>query len=442
MPSGGGFSCQFRRKRQKVTNPRARWQILWYNTGVYALEIPSRQRSSPHPRKIEKGRDSLVFLHLSDLHLGRSLNDFDLLEDQKYILDEVIQLAEQEKADAVLLAGDLYDRPIPPEGAVRLLDRFLSALAERRIKVFLISGNHDSDDRVHFGSALFRNSGVYVEGVYRGKLEPVTLQDQYGPVNFYLLPFVKASQVRAYHPDAEIANYDDAVHIALADAGMDTSVRNVLLAHQFVTDGGKDPDLGGSESSSTRNVGTIERISSRAFDGIDYVALGHIHSAQAIGRPEVRYAGSPLKYSLSEVDHRKTATLVSMGTKGKVDIKELPLTPMRDLRHLKGRLEQLLKPEHITDPEDYIYVTLTDETPIDNAMGILQQYYPRTVSIDYERDKQAVLEGDIVLPEDTKSFEQLIADFYQLIYGTDITDAEMALIQKAAKEAGILHETD
>ncbi len=384
----------------------------------------------------------VVFLHLSDLHLGRSLNDFDLLEDQAYILDEVIQLAEQEKVDAILLAGDLYDRPIPPEGAVRLLDKFLSTLAEKQIKVFLISGNHDSDDRIHFGSALFRNSGVYVEGVYRGKLEPVTLQDPYGPVNFYLLPFVKASQVRAYHPDAEIANYDDAVRIALADAAIDTNARNVLLVHQFVTDGGKDPDLGGSESSSTRNVGTIERISSHVFDGLDYVAMGHIHSAQAIGRPEIRYCGSPLKYSLSEIEHNKTVTLVTMGPKGKVDIQELPLTPKRDLRHIKGRLEQLLQPEHITDPEDYIYVTLTDETPIDNAIGILQQYYPHTVSIDYERDKQLGLQEDIVLPEDTKSFEQLIADFYHLVYGTDITDAEMALMQKAAKEAGILHETD
>ena len=336
----------------------------------------------------------VVFLHLSDLHLGRSLNDFDLLEDQAYILDEVIQLAEQEKVDAILLAGDLYDRPIPPEG-----------------------------------SALFRNSGVYVEGVYRGKLEPVTLQDPYGPVNFYLLPFVKASQVRAYHPDAEIANYDDAVRIALADAAIDTNARNVLLVHQFVTDGGKDPDLGGSESS-------------HVFDGLDYVAMGHIHSAQAIGRPEIRYCGSPLKYSLSEIEHNKTVTLVTMGPKGKVDIQELPLTPKRDLRHIKGRLEQLLQPEHITDPEDYIYVTLTDETPIDNAIGILQQYYPHTVSIDYERDKQLGLQEDIVLPEDTKSFEQLIADFYHLVYGTDITDAEMALMQKAAKEAGILHETD
>ena len=384
----------------------------------------------------------MILLHLSDLHLGRSLNDFDLLTDQEYILDEVVQLAEREKVDAILLAGDLYDRPIPPEGAVRLLDRFLTTLAEKQIKVFLISGNHDSDDRLHFGSTLFRNSGVYVEALYSGHMKPVTLEDQYGPVNFYLLPFVKASQVRAYHPDAEITNYDDAVQVALADALIDTSVRNVLLAHQFVTDGGKDPALGGSESSSTRNVGTIERISSSRFDSMDYVALGHIHSAQAIGRPEVRYAGSPLKYSLSEVDHKKSATLVILGPKGQVDIRELPLTPQRDLRHIKGRLEQLLRPENITDPQDYIYVTLTDDTPIDNAMGIFQQYYPNTVSLDYERDKQLGLQEDIVLPEDTKSFEQLIADFYQLIYGTEITDAEMALMQKAAKEAGILHETD
>ena len=303
-------------------------------------------------------------LHLGDLHLGKSLGEFDLIEDQRYILDQIMELIRREKVDAVLIAGDVFDKAIPPESAVRALDHFLSELAKAKVSVFMISGNHDSDDRLDFGSSLFAASQIFISSVFDGTMHRHVLTDAYGEVNIYLHPFVKASQVRHFFPDEKIENYEDAVRVILAHTDIDRNARNVLVAHQFVAGRVKagdaffrentgdereekeecstddrsrgfewqDPQLGGSEGASAQTVGLVERIGYDCFDDFDYVALGHIHSPQQVGREQVRYAGSPLKYSLSEADNKKSVPLIEMGKKGKMQISLMKISPMPSAR--------------------------------------------------------------------------------------------------------------
>ena len=383
------------------------------------------------------------FLHLGDLHLGKSLGDFDLIGDQKYILDQILAVIREKTVDAVLIAGDVYDKAIPSEAATNLLDYFLCHLAETGVKTFLISGNHDSDDRLNYGSRLFQDNQIFISSVFRGELEKYTVEDEQGEVDVYLLPFVKASQVRHYFPDAKIDSYDDAVRVIIEHAHLNLQKRNVIVAHQFVTGRSEDPVLAGSESIGTQSVGLVEKISYDCFDPFDYVALGHIHSPQKVGREEVRYAGSPLKYSLSEVNHIKSVPLVTIGEKGKVSVELIPLSPMRDLRHIKGSIRELLDKKHVQSPEDFIYATLTDEEIIGDAMGIFQQVYPNTVKIDYDNSHTREIEQvDLSHIVENKSFSELISDFYQLMYQCEISEEEMDYMKMAAREAGVIHETE
>lgn len=385
----------------------------------------------------------MKLLHLGDLHLGRSLGDFDLIEDQKYILDQILKIIEKENVDGVLIAGDVYDKSIPSEAATNLLDYFLCKLSESRVQTFMISGNHDSDDRLNYGSNLFEANQIYISALYHGTLDKRTVTDEYGEVNVYLLPFVKASQVRHFYPEETIDSYDDAVRVILKHADMDVTQRNVIVAHQFVTGQSEDPALGGSEGAGTQSVGLVEKIGYDCFDGFDYVALGHIHSPQRVGRDEVRYSGSPLKYSLSEVHNAKSVPVITMGKKGEVTLELIPLKPMRDLRHIKGNLKALLEPKNMTDVEDFIYVTLTDEEIINDAMGIFQQTYPNTVKIDYDNSRTRAMEHvDISNIAENKSFSELISDFYRLIYNCEMSGEEMDYMRAAAQEAGVIDETD
>lgn len=385
----------------------------------------------------------MKFIHLGDLHIGKSIGEFDLIEDQKYILDQILDIAEKNGIDAVLIAGDVYDKTIPSEAAVRLFDYFICRLAEKRIKTFIITGNHDSDERLNFGSSLFEARDIFISAKYEGKLFKKEVEDSDGKVNIYLMPFIKASQVRHFYPDEEIENYDDAVRVVLDKSMISPEERNILVAHQFVAGKSADPQLGGSESVSTQTVGLVEKIGADCFTDFDYVALGHIHSPQSVGREEIRYAGSPLKYSLSEASNNKFATIVNLGKKGDVDIKLEPLYPMRDLRHLKGRMKQLLKEENIIAPEDFIYVTLTDEETVGNAMGIFQQYYPNTIRIEYDNSHTRELQQtDITQITENKTFGEMISDFYQMVYGCEISEEELAFMNKIAGEAGIVNETD
>ena len=385
----------------------------------------------------------MKLLHLGDLHLGKSLSDFDLIDDQKYILDQILTLIEEESVEGVLIAGDVYDKSIPSEAATNLLDYFLNQLADRQVKTFVISGNHDSDDRLNYGSALFAAKQIYIQAKFMGTLRKETVQDQWGEVDIYMLPFVKASQVRHFFPDAKINTYEDAVRVILEHAEIDTSKRNVILAHQFVAGRTSDPELSGSEGLAVQSVGLVEKIGFDCFDDFDYVALGHIHSPQSVGRNTLRYAGSPLKYSLSEVNNEKSVPIITLLAKGQVEVNLHPLKPRRDLRHLKGELRKLLSRENITDTEDFIYATLTDEDMVNDVMGIFRQEYPNTVKIEYHNSHTKELEQvDISKVAENRTYEELVADFYKQVYGVDIEHEEMELMRAVAKEAGVIDETD
>lgn len=385
----------------------------------------------------------MKMMHIGDLHLGKSLGDFDLKDDQEYMLNQLLNIVDDQSVDAVLIAGDVYDKAIPSEAATRMLDYFLSSLAKRQVYTYMISGNHDSDDRLNYGSSLFETNHIYISTKYEGKLNKQILKKGNEEVDIYLLPFVKASQVRHYLPKAKIETYDDAVRAIIDSADIDPVRCNVIVAHQFVMGKSEDPALSGSESLGTRSVGTVEKIGYDCFDLFDYAALGHIHSPQQVGRKEVRYSGSPLKYSLSEVNNEKSVSLITVNGNGKVEIELVPLKPMRNMRHLKGKMKDLLDKSNVTAPQDFIYATLTDEEFINDAMGIFQQVYPNTVKIDYDNSHTREVEQvDISKIAENRSFADLISDFYRQMYSCEISDEEMQVMREAAREAGVLHEAD
>ena len=385
----------------------------------------------------------MKFLHLADLHLGKSLADYDLIDDQRYILNRILEIAGEESVDGILIAGDVYDKSVPSEGAVNLLDEFLVRLAKKGIKVFMVSGNHDSDDRLNYGSGLFESNEIYISAVFDGRLHMQRLYEGDTAVDVYMLPFVKASQVRHWFPDEHIENYDDAVRTVIRNTPVDRTHINILVAHQFVAGIGEDPAFSGSESIGTQSVGLVEKIGYDCFDAFDYVALGHIHAAQRVGRDGIRYAGSPLKYSLSEANNEKSVTLVTVGEGERVRIETVPLKPMRDVRHIRGQMKALLDPLNVRSPQDYIYVTLTDEDVVNDAMGFFQQVYPYTVQIIYDNSRtRAIEQVDISRIADNRSFTELIRDFYRQVYGVEMSDEEMAVMRDAAREAGVIHETD
>ena len=379
----------------------------------------------------------MKLMHLGDLHLGKSLNEFNLIEDQRFILDRLLSIAEQEAVDGVMICGDVYDRAVPGEAAVALLDAFLTKLKEAGKTVFMISGNHDSDERLNFGSRIFENSGIHIAGRYDGEMGHVEVSDEYGPLHVWMLPFVKASRVRHFFPEETIDNYDDAVRTVIRRAGIDPSLRNVILAHQFVA-GPSDPETAGSETA-LATVGTVEKIGWQCFEDFDYTALGHIHKSQPVGKETIRYAGSPLRYSLDEKElaDEKAVTLVELKEKGDVQIMHIPLKPRREIRHIRGTLDNLLA--HAEDPGDYIYATLTDDRPQFDAMTRLQQVYPNTMKLDY--DNESIREAMDGVPGDAaeeKGISELIREFYRWILGQDPTEEEMAVLLDAAEEAEVI----
>lgn len=385
----------------------------------------------------------MKLLHLGDLHIGKSVNDYSMIADQKYILDQILAMAQERAVDGVLIAGDVYDKSVPSEEAVRVFDYFLCQLAEQGVPAFIISGNHDSDERLHFGSALFESNGIYISSKYEGMLSKQTLTDEYGKVNIYLLPFVKASQVRHFWQEEKIESYDQAVRIVVENTDINRKERNILVAHQFVAGKGAEPEFGGSENAAVQNVGTVEMVGTDCFADFDYVAMGHIHSPQRVGRNTIRYSGSPLKYSLSEIDNPKSVPMITLGQKGNVDVELIPLQPLHDMRHLRGRMEQILDRKNISSPEDYIYVTLTDEYVIPDAMATIRQYYPNTMKIDYDNSHtRAVGKIDVSQVTQEKSFPEIISDFYQMMYDCEISEEEMKLMLEVAGEAGVVDETD
>ncbi len=384
----------------------------------------------------------MKIMHLGDLHIGKSLGDFDLYEDQRYILEQVLNLIKEKSVDALLIAGDVYDKAIPGEKSVQLLDYFLKRLVETGIKTYMISGNHDSDERLNFGSSLFESNNIYINSKFNGILKKYSLYDEFGELNIYLLPFVKASQVQHFFPEEKIDSYDMAVRTILKHSDFDACKRNILVAHQFVA-GKDDPEIAGSESLSVHNVGMVEKIGYGSLAEFDYVALGHIHSPQSVGLKHIRYCGSPLKYSLSEVNNNKSVPIITFKDKGEVLVEFAPLLPMRDIRHLRGNIKNLLDKKNISCEKDFIYATLTNEDIVNDAIGIFREYYPNTVKIDYDNSHTKEIENvDITRITQNKTFDELIRDFYMQMYSCDMDEEELEIVKWAAKEAGVGNEAD
>ena len=324
------------------------------------------------------------FMHLADLHIGKKVNEFSMLEDQRYILEQVFHLAKEQKLDGILIAGDIYDKTIPSVEAVSLFDTFLTRLSQEGFPVYMISGNHDSAERLSFGASLMRKSNVYVASEYKGCVEKVSVQDAYGVIDIYMLPFIKPAYVRAVFRDEaeEIRTYQDAVAYTMGKVELDKKRRNVLLAHQFVT-GAVTCD------SEEHSVGGLDQISTDCFEGFDYVALGHLHGAQTVGSDTVRYAGTLLKYSFSEVNHKKGVTIIELKEKGNVTVETYPLKPRHDMRRLRGSYEELTNRLNYvgTDTEDYVQITLTDEEDIYDAVGKLRAIYPNLMKLEYDNTR-------------------------------------------------------
>lgn len=361
----------------------------------------------------------MKLIHLSDLHLGKRLNEFSLLEDQKYILSECLRIVVEEKPDAVLLAGDLYDKSVPSAEAVVLFDNFLVGLAERGLKVLAVSGNHDSAERISFASRLLDASGVHFSPVFDGTLTPVTLQDEVGPVHFYLLPFLKPALVRPFFPEEEITDYTSAYRAVLGGIALNRAERNVLIAHAFVTGAQR------SESEEV-SVGGADNVDASVFEGFDYVALGHIHGPQNITE-RIRYCGTPLKYSFSEAKHQKSVTVVELGVKGELALRTVPLIPKRDLCELRGTYMELTSKANYEgrNRNDYMHITLTDGEDIPDAVSRLRLIYPNLMKLDYDntRTRSRGMLGEAAQPE-RKTPLQLFGELYEKQNGSALSSEQ------------------
>jgi len=368
----------------------------------------------------------MKFIHLSDLHIGKRVHETSMLEEQKYILQQILQIIEREHPDAVLIAGDIYDKTVPPGEAVTLLDDFLCSLATRKIPVMVISGNHDSPERLAFGSRLMEGAGIHFSPIFSGLLEPVTLEDRHGPVNFWLLPFLKPAHVKHCYPQEAVESYTDACRIAIASMGIDASQRNVLLAHQFVT---------GSITceSEELSVGGSDNVDAAVFNGFDYVALGHIHGPQNIGSNRIRYCGTPLKYSFSEAGHHKSVTVVQLEEKGQLTLHLEPLTPLHDLRQIRGSFAELTDKAFWqgTPTEDYLHVILTDEEDVAEALGRLRVIYPNILKLSYDNTRTRACQNiDGSANVQSKTPLELFEELYALQNNQPMSPEQHALVQE------------
>ena len=367
----------------------------------------------------------MKLIHLSDIHLGKRVNEFSMLEDQAHILKKILAVVDEEKPNGVLIAGDVYDKSVPSTEAVQLFDDFLVRLAKRKLPVFIISGNHDSPERLSFANRLIDAVGIHLAPVYNGVVEPITLSDEYGPVNVYMLPFIKPAHVRGFFPDTEITSYSDAVAAAIGRMNIDKTQRNVLITHQFVT--------GAQRSDSEElSVGGTDNIGAEVFCDFDYVALGHIHGPQNMDSGRIRYCGSPLKYSFSEAAQQKSVTVAELKEKGTLEIHTVPLIPRRDMVELKGSYQQLTlreSYENTTYQEDYTHITLTDEEDIPDAVAKLRTVYHNLMKLDYDntrtRHSAAISGAENV---ETRSPIDLFAEFYELQNGLPMSAEQTELV--------------
>ena len=372
----------------------------------------------------------MKFLHLSDLHIGKRVYGFSMLEDQSYILSRILEIAAGEKPDGVILAGDIYDKAVPSAEAVRLMDEFLTALAREGIRIFMVSGNHDSPERIAFGAELMKKNEVYVSPVYDGRVSHIKMEDEYGAVTVWLLPFIKPAIVRHVFPEQEIETYQDALRTVLQHIHIDTAERNILVAHQFVTGAARC-------ESEELFVGGIDNVDASLFDRFDYTALGHIHSPQQIGRPEVCYCGTPLKYSFSEAGQVKTVTVLELYEKGVTKLRRIPLVPLRDMRKLRGSYMEVTDRSFYinSNREDYLQITLTDEEDIPDGMLKLRAIYPNLMRLEYDNKRTSMdQEIDGGRAEEQKTELELFEEFFALQNNSPMNAEQRAYSKKLLEE--------
>ncbi|MDO4944986.1 MAG: exonuclease SbcCD subunit D [Ruminococcus sp.] len=363
----------------------------------------------------------MKFAHISDLHIGKRLCGFSLIEDQRHILSQITDIIEKQNPDGVIIAGDVYDKSNPSAEAVTVFDEFLTDLSGLKIPVYIISGNHDSAERLAFGGKIMQSSEIYISPVYDGGIKKVVKTDEYGDVNIYLCPFVKPANVKTFYPDDNTDSYTEALKTALSHCDIDDKARNILVCHQFIT-GAQTCD------SEEINVGTLDNIDAGIFDSFDYVALGHIHGAQKVLRESIRYCGTPLKYSFSECRHKKSVTMVDIREKNCVYIETVPLEPLRDLREIKGTYEELMSLESYagTNTADYLHVTLTDEEDVPNALEKMRSVYKNIMQFDY--DNKRTRETMTVTAEE-KNDEKSPLELLEQLYFTQ-NNSELSEVQR------------
>lgn len=376
----------------------------------------------------------MKFIHLSDLHLGKRVHEFSMHEEQQAILEQILTIIDSEKPDGVLIAGDIYDKSVPPAEAVMLFDDFLVKLSKRNLQVFIISGNHDSPERIAFGARIMSEGGIHLSPVYDGNIMPFTMSDAYGNVNIYMLPFIKPSHVRRYFSDEEIVSYTDAVRVAVKHMNVNTNERNILVTHQFVT--------GATRSDSEEiSVGGSDNVNASVFEDFDYVALGHIHSPQICGAPHIRYCGTPLKYSFSEMHDVKSLTVIELGEKAPI-VRIVPLTPIHDMSEIRGSFAEITDPQYYAQnpkKDHYLRIVLTDENDIPDAVGRLRIIYKNLMNLIYdnERTRQNNLISGAFETEKKSAFE-LFSEFYQLRNNAPMSSEQseymLALIEKIEEE--------
>lgn len=366
------------------------------------------------------------FLHTGDLHIGKTVNEFSLIEDQRFFLQQICQIAIKEKVHAVVIAGDVYDRAIPSAEAVTLLDEFLSELIESKIQVLMISGNHDSPERVGFADKILEKQGLYITGASQG-IKQIVLKDEYDTINFVLIPFVKPAVIGA-------KSSQEAMKMMLQQVDNQIT-RSVLVTHYFVTNQGKNPEL--SDSETTINIGGLDNVEVSLFGAFQYVALGHIHKPQQIGSHSVYYAGTPMKYAFSETNQKKGINLVEIDGKGQIQVKQIPMKPLHDMRKIKGNLQELLQPEItcMEDCNDYLQVTLTNREELIDPMGALRTVYPNTMQLILEKNEIGGREINLSKLEKTKSILELFQDFYEVVREDSLSGKRMQVVVEAMKEA-------
>lgn len=371
----------------------------------------------------------MKIMHLGDLHIGKSVNGFSMIEDQLYILSQIERIAQQNKVDALLISGDVYDKSLPSAEAVTVFDKFLTDMSRTVSYIFIISGNHDSAERLSFASGLMGKSNVFIARKFSGTVEKVTLEDEHGALNVYMLPFIKPVDVRVVMDRDDIKTYNDAVRAAVEGITPDSSERNIIMAHQFIT----NAKTGGSEN---LTVGGLENVDGEIFEDFDYAALGHIHRPQKV-TDKIRYSGSILKYSASEAGSEKSVPIIDMGEKGNIRISFCPLVPLRDMVEIKGEYDTLMSSEYYKDinRDNYIVAKLTDKLPVPDAFAKLRSVYNNIMSISYTCQEAAAAEtaSEEPLSVSTDPVE-LVKQFYQEMYGDEMDGEREKIITDILEE--------